>query len=324
MKGGTLVSVRDLKKYYPVSKGGAFARVTEHVKAVDGIEADIKRGETYGLVGESGCGKSTLGRQILRLERPTAGHIIYDGKDITDFSRPKLKTLRRRMQVIFQDPFSSLNPRKTVGKIIEYPLSIHGVGDRAKRLERVLNIMEEVGLHPEHARRYPHEFSGGQRQRICIARALALEPEFIVCDEPISALDVSIQAQVVNLFKDLQERYHLTYLFISHDLNLVRYLSDRVAVMYLGRLVELASSENIYRRALHPYTGGLLAATPIAKPKLKRKFNLLLGDVPSPINPPPGCHFHPRCPQVREICRREVPSWREAEAGHWVRCFLFQ
>lgn len=324
MSGETLVSVKDLKKYYPVTKGGVFARVREHVKAVDGIDADIKRGETYGLVGESGCGKSTLGRQILRLERLTSGQIVYDGVDITGFGRPELKTLRRRMQVIFQDPFSSLNPRKTVGKIIEYPLSIHGVGDRAERSERVLSIMEEVGLHPEHARRYPHEFSGGQRQRICIARALALEPEFIVCDEPVSALDVSIQAQVVNLFKELQEKYRLTYLFISHDLNLVRYLSNRVAVMYLGRFMELASSENIYRRALHPYTEGLLAATPIAAPRLNRKLNLLPGDVPSPISPPTGCHFHPRCPQMKELCRQQVPPWREAEAGHWVRCLLVE
>jgi oligopeptide/dipeptide ABC transporter ATP-binding protein len=318
----TLVNVKDLKKYYPVSKGGLFAKVTEHVKAVDGIDAEIKRGETYGLVGESGCGKSTFGRQILRLERPTSGEIRYDGIDITDCRRTELKSFRRRVQVIFQDPFSSLNPRKTVGKIIEDPLLIHGVGERTERSERVLRIMEEVGLHREHARRYPHEFSGGQRQRICIARALALEPEFVVCDEPVSALDVSIQAQVVNLFKDLQEKYHLTYLFISHDLNLVRYISDRVAVMYLGRFVELASSENIYRRPLHPYTVGLLAATPVSDPKVERKkLSLLSGDVPSPINPPSGCSFHSRCPQAKSICRRELPSWREARAGHWVRCF---
>jgi len=316
-----LLVLEDLKKYYPLTKARFFGRTTEYVKAVDGVNAEITRGETFGLVGESGCGKSTLGRQVLRLEEPTDGVIMYDGDSVLGKNQAEMRELRRRIQIIFQDPESSLNPRKTVGRIIEDPLIIHNWGARSQRRERVEALMGEVGLRPEHISRYPHEFSGGQRQRISIARALALNPEFIICDEPVSALDVSIQAQVINLLRDLQEKHKLTYLFISHDLNLVRYVSNHVAVMYLGRFVERSTSKDIYRNPLHPYTRALFAATPIANPKLDRRRTLLSGDVPSPINPPKGCHFHPRCSQATDVCRRETPELKEVETDHWVRCF---
>jgi len=316
-----LVNFENLKKYYPLTKARMFSRSTEYVKAIDGVSAEIRRGEIFGLVGESGCGKSTLGRQILRLEEPTEGRISYDGDPLQNKSQSQMRELRRRMQIIFQDPESSLNPRKTVGRIIEDPLLIHNWGTKSQRRDRVVALLEEVGLQPEHVSRYPHEFSGGQRQRICIARALALNPEFIVCDEPVSALDVSIQAQVINLLRDLQEKHSLTYLFISHDLNLVRYVSNHVAVMYLGRFVEVSTSQKIYCNPLHPYTIALFAATPIANPKLDRRQTPLIGDVPSPINPPRGCHFHPRCDRAMDICRRQTPEIKEVEANHWVRCF---
>jgi len=319
-----IVVLENVKKYYPVTKARFFGRATEYVKAVDGVNAEIIRGETFGLVGESGCGKSTLGRQVLRLEEPTEGVITFDGESILGKNQTQMRELRRHIQIIFQDPESSLNPRKPVGRIIEDPLLIHNWGTRTQRKERVEALMLEVGMRPEHISRYPHEFSGGQRQRICIARALALNPEFIICDEPVSALDVSIQAQVINLLRDLQEKHKLTYLFISHDLNLVRYISNHVAVMYLGRFVELSTSDKIYRNPLHPYTNALFAATPIAKPELERKKTLLSGDVPNPINPPKGCHFHPRCTQAADVCRQETPQLKRVGAEHWVRCFASQ
>lgn len=314
--------IESLKKHYHIRRAGIFNRGIDTLRAVDGVDLEILQGETFGLVGESGCGKSTLGRQILRLEEPTEGRVYFEGDDLQALDRHGLKKLRRKAQIVFQDPYSSLNPRKTVGRIIEDPLIIHKYGSQTERRKKVLSLIEEVGLKPEHLSRYPHQFSGGQRQRICVARALALNPKFVLCDEPVSALDVSIQAQVINLFRDLQERHHLTYLFISHDLNLVRYISDRVAVMYLGRLVELASSKIIYREPLHPYTIALQAATPVANPKGSREWYLLQGDVPSPIHPPPGCRFEPRCTKAKKMCREEEPEWRQIKSNHWVRCFL--
>jgi oligopeptide/dipeptide ABC transporter ATP-binding protein len=317
-----LVEVKNLRKFFPVHSH-FFSRAKIFVQAVVRINLFIRRGETLGLVGESGCGKSTLGRLILRLEEPTEGQILFENEDILQYDAERLRQLRRQMQIIFQDPYSSLNPRKTVGSIIGEPLIIHHIGTKKEREERVLKLMEVVGLRPEHINRYPHEFSGGQRQRIGIARALALNPKLIIADEPVSALDVSIQAQVLNLLEDLQKEFHLTYLFIAHDLSVVEHISDRVAVMHLGRLAELALSEDLYRSPKHPYTQALLSANPVPDPTLERKRILLQGEVPSPINPPSGCNFHTRCPFKFEPCPGEVPQFKEIEPNHWVACYLY-
>ena len=316
-----LVVLEGLKKYYPVT-GGVFRRQVGTVKAVDGIDLAIRHGETLGLVGESGCGKSTLGRLILRLEPPTAGTVEFDGQNVLKLSARAMRPLRKRLQIIFQDPYSSLNPRQTIGRIIGEGLVIHRVGSPAERRERVRELMDLVGLRPEQINRYPHEFSGGQRQRIGVARALALNPDLIICDEPVSALDVSIQAQVLNLLMDLQDQFQLTYLFVSHDLSVVRHISDRVAVMYLGRLVELAAKQQLYSQPLHPYTQALLAAAPKPDPDSPKQREHLAGDLPSPLSPPTGCHFHPRCPRVMPICRDQIPAFKEQQPHHWVRCFL--
>jgi len=315
-----LLSVRGLKKYFPI-RGGILSREVDRVHAVDGVSFDIAAGETLGLVGESGCGKSTTGRCILRLIEPSAGEVRFQGRDVTKMDGEALRALRRDMQIIFQDPFASLNPRHTVGGIIGEALIIHAlVKGRREMEERVVQLLETVGLQPEHMRRFPHEFSGGQRQRIGIARALAVEPKLIVCDEPVSALDVSIQAQVINLLEDLQEKFGLTYLFIAHDLSVVEHISDRVAVMYLGRVVEVATAEELYENPLHPYTEALLSAVPIPDPKIKRRRIVLQGDVPNPIRPPSGCHFHTRCPIAQPVCSQESPVLKSAGGRHQVSC----
>ena len=322
-----LLEVRGLRMYFPVSDGQIMRRHIGDVKAVDGVDFTIGRGETLGLVGESGCGKTTMGRCILRLETPTAGEIIYDGVDIAKLGRREMVALRRRIQVIFQDPYSSLNPRQKVGSIIAEPMRVHGVEpDATKRTARVKELLTLCGLNANFADRYPHEMSGGQRQRVGIARALALNPEFIVCDEAVSALDVSIQAQVINLLEDLREKFNLTYLFIAHDLSVVRHLCQRVAVMYLGRVVELAECDELFDNPLHPYTRALLAAVPVPDPTVEatRTFQPVTGEVPSPINPPPGCVFHPRCPLAVAECRQTRPELRELRPGHWVACSQVQ
>ncbi|QBS37301.1 ABC transporter ATP-binding protein [Thermaerobacter sp. FW80] len=321
--GRVLVEVRGLKKYFPTG-GGWLGRPRGWVRAVDGIDLDIYEGETLGLVGESGCGKTTTGRLILRLLEPTAGRVRFVGKDIFRLPPRELRRLRRDMQIIFQDPFGSLNPRLTVGEIVGEALAVHGVARGRALKQRVAELLEVVGLSPDHARRYPHEFSGGQRQRIGIARALALNPRFVVCDEPVSALDVSIQSQVINLLEDLQARFGLTYLFIAHDLSVVRHISDRVGVMYLGRLVELAETEELFRRPLHPYTQALLSAVPLPDPPRQRQREriVLQGDVPSPANPPRGCRFHTRCPFAEAVCREQEPELRAMGDGHRVACHL--
>jgi len=321
-KNDLLVEVKNLRKFFPV-RTHFLSREKLFVQAVNNVSLTIKRGETLGLVGESGCGKSTLGRLILRLEEPTAGEIYFEGENILQFKAERLRQMRRQMQIIFQDPYSSLNPRKTVGSIIGEPLVIHKIGTKKEQEERVRYLMEVVGLRPEHINRYPHEFSGGQRQRIGIARALALNPKLIIADEPVSALDVSIQAQVLNLLEDLQDEFHLTYLFIAHVLSVVEHISDRVAVMHLGRIAELAKSGDLYSNPKHPYTQALLSANPIPDPTLARKRVILQGEVPSPINPPPGCNFHTRCPQRFEPCAKAVPELKEIEPDHWVACYLY-
>lgn len=317
-----LLEARNIFKHYPI-RGGVFMKKTGEVKAVDGVNMAIHNGETLGLVGESGCGKTTLGRALLRLEEPTSGQVLFKGENILDFTQHQMRSLRGKMQVIFQDPFSSLNPRKTITHIIGEPLLVHGVKSRRDREARVLELLEVVGLRKEHMRRYPHQFSGGQRQRIGVARALALKPELIVCDEAVSALDVSIQAQVINLLKDLQQNFGLTYLFISHDLSVVEHVSNRVAVMYLGKIVELAPSAALYREPLHPYTQALLSAVPIPDPSVDRPGRIILkGDVPSPIDPPSGCRFHPRCHYARNICSEQEPELREFGLRHFAACFF--
>ena len=319
-----LVSVKDMEVYFPVTAGLLVQRKVADVKAVDGVSFSVKKGETLGLVGESGCGKSTTGKAILQLNRPTGGSVEFEDTDLTQVKGRSLRQFRRRMQMIFQDPYASLNPRMSVGSIVSEPLTIHGLA-KGQRKERVEELLQTVGLNPYFSSRYPHEFSGGQRQRIGIARALAVEPEFIVCDEPVSALDVSIQAQIINLLQDLQEEFGLTYLFIAHDLSVVRLLSDRVAVMYLGHIMELTDRDSIFENPLHPYTKALLSAVPIPDPALEREREriILTGDVPSPLAPPSGCVFHTRCPIVVDECKTETPEWRNVGTSseeHWVWC----
>jgi oligopeptide transport system ATP-binding protein len=315
-----LLRVKDLVKYFPV-RGSLLAREVERVHAVDGVSFEVAAGETLGLVGESGCGKTTTGRCILRLIEPTSGEVWFDGRNVMSLDRHALRAQRRAMQIIFQDPYASLNPRMTVGAIIGEALTIHNLAKNAEEHDdRVVHLLETVGLHPDHRRRYPHEFSGGQRQRIGIARALAVSPKLIVCDEPVSALDVSIQAQVINLLEDLQEKFNLTYLFIAHDLSVVEHTSTRVAVMYLGRIVEVAAARELYTAPKHPYTEALLSAVPIPDPAVNRKRIVLEGDVPNPIRPPSGCHFHPRCPRAEERCSREAPLLRKIAPGRLSAC----
>jgi oligopeptide transport system ATP-binding protein len=320
--GDVLIDVKDLRMYFPVTAGLIFQRKVADVKAVDGLNFFIRKGETLGLVGESGCGKSTTGRAILQLYKPTTGTVNFGGTDLVKLKGGDLRRFRRRMQMIFQDPYASLNPRMSVGSIIAEPLAIHNLAKGKARKDRVQELLTIVGLNPYYANRYPHEFSGGQRQRIGIARALAVEPDFIVCDEPVSALDVSIQAQIINLLEDLQSRFGLTYLFIAHDLSVVRHISDRVAVMYLGKIAELADRNELYENPLHPYTKALLSAVPVPDPSVesKRERIILTGDVPSPLRPPPGCVFHTRCPIAIEECRERIPEWREVQHDHWVAC----
>ncbi len=321
--GEVLVEVRELRKYFPISEGVVFQKLVGMVKAVDGVSFSIRRGETLGLVGESGCGKTTTGRCILQLERPTSGDVVFGGVNLVALKDRELRSYRRKIQVIFQDPYSSLNPRMKVGEIIGEPMYVHGLepGAQARR-ERVRELLGVCGLSPKMGERYPHEMSGGQRQRVGVARALALRPDFIICDEPVSALDVSIQAQIINLLEDLREEFHLTYLFIAHDLSVVRHLCHRVAVMYLGKIVELADCDDLYDNPMHPYTRALLSAVPVPDPVVERgrKLEVVAGEVPSPINPPSGCVFHPRCPIAVGSCMREIPPLREIAPRHWVAC----
>ncbi len=319
-KNGALLEVRELKKYFPIRKG-FFSRVVGHVKAVDGVSFDVRHGETLGLVGESGCGKTTMARAILRLIEPTSGDVRFDGIPILSLKGQRLRRLRKRMQIIFQDPYGSLNPRLTVGSMISEAIKIHKIAKGAAVKHRVADLLDRVGIPPDHMNRYPHEFSGGQRQRIGIARSLAVGPDLIIADEPVSALDVSIQAQILNLLKDLQQEFGLTFLFIAHDLSVVEYISDRVAVMYLGKIVELADSASRYKDAKHPYTKALMSAIPSLDPQRKSRRIVLAGDVPSPAAVPAGCPFHPRCPKALPMCREEVPSL-EPVGGHLVSCWV--
>ncbi len=324
-KDEILLDVKNLVMHFPLTQGIIFQRKVGAVQAVDDISFHVKRGETLGMVGESGCGKSTTGRAILQLYKPTSGEVVFNGRDLTKVDGGEMRKMRRYLQMIFQDPYASLNPRMTVGSIISEPMQIHNLVPRDQRNRRVQELLETVGLNPYFANRYPHEFSGGQRQRIGVARALAASPDFIVCDEPVSALDVSIQAQIVNLLEDLQEQFNLTYLFIAHDLSVVRHISDSIAVMYLGKLVELADRDALYEDPLHPYTKALLSAVPIPDPivEKRRERIILTGDVPSPINPPSGCHFHTRCPYVMPVCKEIDPIFVDQGGGHFVACHLY-
>lgn len=316
-----LIEVKNLVKYFPV-RAGLLQRVVAWVQAVDDVSFFIRKGETLGLVGESGCGKTTVGRTMLRLIEPTSGSVLFDGRDVFSLRGNELKAIRRDMQIIFQDPYASLDPRLPIGESVMEGLNIHQIGTPQERFEIMIDMLKKVGLEDYHARRYPHEFSGGQRQRIGIARALALRPRFIICDEPVSALDVSIQSQVLNILKDLQDEFGLTYMFIAHNLSVVEHISDRVAVMYLGKMVELASRDELFSNCLHPYTQALFSAIPVARPNFKRERLILKGDVPSPLNPPRGCRFHPRCPLAIEQCSQEEPPFVERRPDHWVACWV--
>ncbi len=316
-----LLEVRDLKKHFPINRG-IFSKTVGYVRAVDGVSLNIRKGETLGLVGESGCGKTTAGRTILRLIEATGGEVRFDGQDVLNLDKKALRAIRRRMQIIFQDPYSSLNPRMTVGGMLNEALTIHKLTNGRGAGDRIAELLETVGLRPDYSRRYPHEFSGGQRQRIGIARALAVSPDFIVADEPVSALDVSIQAQIINLLQDLQVQFGLTYLFVAHDLSVVEHISTRVAVMYLGRIVEIAESSVLYNNPQHPYTRALLSAVPIPDPRVQKQRTVLVGDVPSPANIPPGCPFHPRCPEREDACTRIVPDLMDIDGDHSVACIL--
>ncbi|NMH69195.1 dipeptide ABC transporter ATP-binding protein [Bacillus sp. RO3] len=317
-----LLKVENLKKHFPIT-GGILGRPVSSVKAVDGVSFTVNKGETLGIVGESGCGKSTTGRMLMRLIDPSDGKVTFEDRELTSLSNSEMRKIRREMQMVFQDPFASLNPRHTVEKILEEPLKVHGMGSAKERKERVHELLNIVGLSSYHAKRYPHQFSGGQRQRIGIARALMTKPKLIIVDEPVSALDVSIQSQVLNLMQDLQKEFGLTYIFIAHDLGVVRHISDRVGVMYLGKMVELSTSETLYEKPLHPYTQALLSAVPVPDPDFKRETILLQGDIPSPSNPPSGCTFHTRCPHATEICKQKVPEFKEHQPGHYVACHLY-
>lgn len=322
MRTTPILTVKNLKKHFPVKKG-LFGKTVGYVKAVDDISFHVNHGETLGIVGESGCGKSTTGRVLMRLLEPTDGAIEFDGKDLTTLSAEEMRKTRRDIQMVFQDPYASLNPRHTIGKILEEPLIVHGMSGAAERKKKVRDFLEVVGLHAFHAKRYPHQFSGGQRQRIGIARALMTNPKLIIADEPVSALDVSIQAQVLNLMQDLQKGFNLTYIFIAHDLGVVRHISDRVGVMYLGKLVEIAPSEHLYEKPMHPYTQALLSAVPVPDPSFHKERILIEGDMPDPAAPPPGCAFHTRCPFKMDICKTVIPQLVEQSAGHSVACHLF-